>query len=366
MKRLKVIISGGGTGGHIFPALALAKAIERQERNVDFLFVGAKDRMEMEKVPNEGYNIIGLWISGLQRGFDKRNLLFPFKLLHSIWKARRIVKNFKPDLVIGTGGYASAPLIYVAAKRGIPSLIQEQNSYPGITNRVLARYVRKICVAYDDMDRFFPLDKIIVTGNPIREDIVGSENKRGDGQQLFEVDKSKPTVLVIGGSLGALTINNAIAQNIYKLKDIGINLIWQTGFSYQSKVKEIITDVNLDCIKVYTFIKEMDKAYAAADIIISRAGAIAIAELCCIGKPIILVPSPNVAENHQYKNAQSLVNKNAALIVEDKQANCKLVDKLIELLNDKDLQVSLSSSIKKIAVKDAADRIAIAALDLIK
>ena len=204
MKRLKVIISGGGTGGHIFPALALAKAIERQERNVDFLFVGAKDRMEMEKVPNEGYNIIGLWISGLQRGFDKRNLLFPFKVLHSIWKARRILKNFKPDLVIGTGGYASAPLIYVAAKRGIPSLIQEQNSYPGITNRVLARYVRKICVAYDDMDRFFPLDKIIVTGNPIREDIVGSENKRGDGQQLFEVDKSKPTVLVIGGSLGCL------------------------------------------------------------------------------------------------------------------------------------------------------------------
>ena len=366
MKRLKVIISGGGTGGHIFPALALAKAIERQERNVDFLFVGAKDRMEMEKVPNEGYNIIGLWISGLQRGFDKRNLLFPFKVLHSIWKARRIIKNFKPDLVIGTGGYASAPLIYVAAKRGIPSLIQEQNSYPGITNRILARYVRKICVAYDDMDRFFPLEKMIVTGNPIREDIIGSEKKREDGQQLFEVDKSKPTVLVIGGSLGALTINNAIAQNIYKLKDIGINLIWQTGISYENQAQRCIADLNIRGMNAYTFIKDMDKAYATADVIISRAGAISISELCCVGKPLILIPSPNVAENHQYKNAQSLVNKNAALLVEDDKANCKLVITLEELLQDNDLRSCLSSNIKKIAVTDAADRIAKIALDLVK
>jgi UDP-N-acetylglucosamine--N-acetylmuramyl-(pentapeptide) pyrophosphoryl-undecaprenol N-acetylglucosamine transferase len=366
MKKLKVIISGGGTGGHIYPALAIAKAIEKQVSNVEFLFVGAKDRMEMEKVPNEGYKIIGLWVSGLQRGLDKRNLLFPFKVLHSIWNAKKIIKAFKPDLAIGTGGYASAPLLYVAAKNGIPSLIQEQNSYPGITNRILARYVHKICVAYEKMDKFFPLEKIMLTGNPIRKDILDFENKSEEGQELFEIDESKPTILVIGGSLGALTINNAIAENIQKFKDMGINLIWQTGISYQHKAQEFINDINVKGINAYTFIKEMDKAYAAADVIISRAGAIAISELCCIGKPIILVPSPNVAENHQYKNAQSLVNKNASLIVEDAKASRKLVDTLKELLKNEGLKVSLSSNIKKIAVTDAADRIAKIALDLVK
>ncbi|MDA0889577.1 MAG: undecaprenyldiphospho-muramoylpentapeptide beta-N-acetylglucosaminyltransferase [Bacteroidetes bacterium] len=366
MKKLKVVISGGGTGGHIFPALAIAKAIEKQVSDVEFLFVGAEDRMEMEKVPNEGYTIIGLWISGLQRGLDKRNLLFPFKVAHSILKAKKIIKDFKPDLAIGTGGYASAPLLYVAAKRGIPSLIQEQNSYPGITNKILAKYVQKICVAYDKMERFFPSEKLMFTGNPIREDILDFENKRQEGQKLFEIDTSKPTVLVVGGSLGALAINNAIADNIHKLKDIGVNLIWQTGISYQHKARGFITDVNIKGINAYTFIKEMDKAYAAADVIISRAGAIAISELCCVGKPIILIPSPNVAENHQYKNAQSLVNKNAALLVEDAQANCKLVDILKGLLENEDLKASLSSNIKKIAVTDAADRIAKIALDLVK
>jgi UDP-N-acetylglucosamine--N-acetylmuramyl-(pentapeptide) pyrophosphoryl-undecaprenol N-acetylglucosamine transferase len=366
MKKLKVIISGGGTGGHLFPALALAKAIEKKVQDVDFLFVGAENRMEMEKVPNAGYNIIGLWISGLQRGLYKKNILFLFKLLHSIFKAKKIVKDFKPDLAIGTGGYASAPLIYVAAKRGIPSLIQEQNSFPGITNKILAKYVQKICVAYDKMERFFPSEKMVVTGNPIREDILSFKNKREEALNLFEIDSSKLTVLVVGGSLGALTINNAISENIQKLKDIGINLIWQTGIAYQNKAKEFITEVNSSYIKAYAFIKEMDKAYAAADVIISRAGAIAISELCCVGKPIILVPSPNVAENHQYKNAQSLVNKNAALIVEDTHANCKLVSTLLELLKDEDLKCSLSSNIKKIAVTDAADRIAKIALDLVK
>ena len=366
MKKLKVVISGGGTGGHIFPALAIAKAIEKQVNDIEFLFVGAKDRMEMEKVPNEGYKIIGLWISGLQRGLDKRNLSFPFRLLHSIWKAKKIIKDFKPDLAIGTGGYASAPLLYIAAKRGIPSLIQEQNSYPGITNKILAKYVQKICVAYDKMERFFPIEKMIVTGNPIREDILGFENKKSAGKKLFEIDESKPTVLVVGGSLGALTINNVIAENIQRLKGIGVNLIWQTGVSYQHKAQEFITDVNVTGINAYTFIKEMDKAYADADVIISRAGAIAISELCCVGKPIILVPSPNVAENHQYKNAQSLVNKNAALLVEDAQANRKLVDTLEELLENEDLQASLSNNIKKIAITDAADRIAKIALDLVK
>ena len=366
MKKLKVIISGGGTGGHIFPAIAIAKAIERKVNDVEFLFVGAEDRMEMEKVPNSGYKIIGLWISGLQRKLDKRNLLFPFKVLHSIWKAKKIVREFKPDLAIGTGGYASAPLLYAAAKKGVPAVIQEQNSYPGITNKILAKYVQKICVAYDNMERFFPLDKMIITGNPIREDILGFDAQKEKAQIKFELDKTKPTVLVVGGSLGALTINNAIAENLQQIKDMNVNLIWQTGVSYQHKSQQYITDVNVKGINAFTFIKEMDLAYAAADIIISRAGAIAISELCCVGKPIILVPSPNVAENHQYKNAQSLVNKNAALLVEDARANRKLVNTLKDLIENKDLKDSLSSNIKKIAVTDAADRIAKIALDLVK
>ncbi len=366
MKNLKVIISGGGTGGHIFPALAIAKAIEIEVCDVEFLFVGAKDRMEMEKVPNEGYAIIGLWISGLQRGLDKRNLLFPFKLLHSIWKAKKIIIDFKPDLAIGTGGYASAPLLYVAAKRGIPSIIQEQNSYPGITNKFLAKYVHKICVAYDKMERFFPIEKMIVTGNPIRVGISCFESKKSIAVKLFKIDESKPTVLVVGGSLGALTINNTISDNIKKFKCMGVNLIWQTGVAYHNKAKDVVAGVNVKGINSYPFIKEMDKAYSIADVIVSRAGAIAISELCCVGKPIILVPSPNVAENHQYKNAQSLVNKNAALLVEDAQANCKLVKTLTELLKDENLKASLSSNIKKIAVIDAAERIAKIALALVK
>ena len=366
MRKLKVIISGGGTGGHIFPALAIARAIEKKAVDVEFLFVGAEDRMEMEKIPNEGYKIIGLWISGLQRKIDKRNLLFPFKLLHSICKAKRIIKDFKPDLVIGTGGYASAPLLYVASRNNIPTLIQEQNSYPGITNKILGRYVCKICVAYDRMERFFPSEKIIVTGNPIREDVLGFENKKEASRQLFKIDISRPTVLVVGGSLGALTINNAIADNIKMISNIGINLIWQTGISYQHKSQKFITDINKKGINAYTFIEEMANAYAAADVIVSRAGAIAISELCCVGKPIILVPSPNVAENHQYKNAQYLVNKNAALLVEDDQANRKLVCAIKELIKNESLQSSLSSNIKKLAVIDAADRIAKIALDLVK
>ena len=366
MKKLKVIISGGGTGGHIFPAIAIARAIEKQIKDVEFLFVGAEDRMEMEKVPSAGYKIIGLWISGLQRKLDKRNFTFPFKVIHSIWKSKKIVKEFKPDLVIGTGGYASAPLIYVAAKRGVPSLIQEQNSYPGITNKILAKYVHRICVAYDKMERFFPSEKLIITGNPIREDILDFDTHKEKAQKQFEIDKTKQTVLVVGGSLGALTINNAIAENIHRIKDLGVNLIWQTGTSFQNKAQQYITDVNVKGINAYTFIKEMDLAYAAADIIISRAGAIAISELCCVSKPIILVPSPNVAENHQFKNAQSLVNKNAAILVEDANANCKLVDTLEDLIKNENLKISLSSKIKKIAVTDAAEKIAKIALDLIK
>ncbi|MDC0249348.1 undecaprenyldiphospho-muramoylpentapeptide beta-N-acetylglucosaminyltransferase [Flavobacteriales bacterium] len=366
MEKLKIIISGGGTGGHIFPALAIAKAIEKKVENVDFLFVGAEDRMEMDKVPAAGYKIIGLWISGLQRNLSSRNLLFPIKVISSVLKAGKIIKQFKPDLAIGTGGYASGPLLFAAARKGVPSLIQEQNSYPGITNKILEKYVQKVCVAYDNMERFFGNKKLILTGNPIREDILDFDTKTEAGRKLFNIDSTKPTVLVVGGSLGARTINNAIARDIHAFAKADVNLIWQTGISFQNKSKIIIEDVNVSGIQAYTFIKDMDLAYAAADIIVSRAGAIAISELCCVGKPIILVPSPNVSENHQYKNAQSLVNKNAALLVEDKNANRKLVNTLMELVGDNILQGVLGSNIKKIAVKDAADKIAEIALSLIK
>ena len=366
MRKIRIIISGGGTGGHVFPALAIAQAIEKQVSHVEFLFVGANNRMEMEKVPNAGYNIIGLWINGLQRGLDKRNLLFPFKLLHSLWKSKRIIRKFDPDLVIGTGGYASGPLIFIAAKAGIPSLIQEQNSYPGITNKILAKYVNKICVAYDKMERFFPLRKIIFTGNPIRKDILGFEQKKQDAQKLFNLDRSRQTILVVGGSLGALTINKAISKGLKKINSMNLNLIWQTGSSYESEAHKSIQSMNIKGIKAYTFIENMDKAYAAADVIVSRAGAIAISELCCIGKPIILVPSPNVAENHQYKNAQSLVNKKAALLVEDAQVNRKLVSTLELLLKDQSLRENLINNIKKIAVTDAAEKIARIGMDLVK
>ena len=366
MKKFKVIISGGGTGGHIFPALAIAKAIEKKVDKVEFLFVGAEDRMEMEKIPAAGYKIVGLWISGLQRNLSKRNLLFPFKLISSLLKARKIIKQFKPDLAIGTGGYASGPLLFAAANKGVPSLIQEQNSYPGITNKILAKYVQKICVAYDNMERFFGDEKLIITGNPIRDDILSFDTKVKAGKKLFNIDVSKPTVLVVGGSLGAYTINNAIASNLSDFKTANVNLIWQTGISFQDQAKELTRQVSVNGIQAHTFIKEMDLAYAIADVIVSRAGAIAISELCCVGKPIILIPSPNVSENHQYKNAQSLVNKNAALLVKDSDASRKLVYKVLGLLKDNIKQKELSNNIKKLAVKNAADRIAEIALSLIK
>ena len=366
MKKFKVIISGGGTGGHIFPALAIAKAIEKKVDKVEFLFVGAEDRMEMEKIPAAGYKIVGLWISGLQRNLSKRNLLFPFKLISSLLKARKIIKQFKPDLAIGTGGYASGPLLFAAANKGVPSLIQEQNSYPGITNKILAKYVQKICVAYDNMERFFGDEKLIITGNPIRDDILSFDTKVKAGKKLFNIDVSKPTVLVVGGSLGAYTINNAIASNLSDFKTANVNLIWQTGISFQDQAKELTRQVSVNGIQAHTFIKEMDLAYAIADVIVSRAGAIAISELCCVGKPVILIPSPNVSENHQYKNAQSLVNKNAALLVKDSDASRKLVYKVLELLKDTIKQKELSNNIKKLAVKNAADRIAEIALSLIK
>lgn len=366
MKRLKVIISGGGTGGHIFPAIAIAKSLEKKVKDIELLFVGAKDRMEMQKVPEGGYKIKGLWISGFQRSFSRRNLLFPFKLISSVIKSRSIIRKFQPDLVIGTGGFASGPLLYVACKKGIPSVIQEQNSYPGITNKLLSKHTDTVCVAYDKMERFFPPDKIVYTGNPIRESILNFKNKREEGKQLFKLDNNNITVLVVGGSLGARTINESIANNLSEFKNNNLNLIWQTGTSFKNQSKELVNKLNVEGINSHVFIKEMDKAYAAADIIISRAGAIAISELCFVGKPLILVPSPNVAEDHQTQNAQSLVNKCSALMVKDVDSRRKLVVELVSLSTNKSLQEELSSNIQKLAVTNAAERIADLSLKLVK
>jgi UDP-N-acetylglucosamine--N-acetylmuramyl-(pentapeptide) pyrophosphoryl-undecaprenol N-acetylglucosamine transferase len=366
MQQFKVIISGGGTGGHIFPALAIAKALEKKVSNIEILFVGATGKMEMSKIPAEGYKIKGLWISGLQRRITIKNLYFPFKVISSLLKARRIIKKFKPDIAIGTGGYASGPLLYVAAKKNIPTLVQEQNSYPGITNKVLSKVVDKVCVAYDNMEQFFPKNKIIFTGNPIRQDVLEFASKKQLGISHFNLEENKKTVLVIGGSLGARTINEAIDENISFFVENNLNLIWQTGISYQKKAEKSVKEKAVKGINVYTFIKEMDKAYGAADIIISRAGAIAISELCCIAKPTILIPSPNVSEDHQTKNAQAVVNKKAALLVKDNEADSKLVNCLRELIEDARLQDELAKNIKNLAVMDAADKIANEALILSK
>lgn len=366
MKQFRVIISGGGTGGHIFPALAIAKALEKKVSNIEILFVGAIGKMEMSKIPAEGYKIKGLWISGLQRRITIKNLYFPFKVISSLLKARRIIKKFKPDIAIGTGGYASGPLLYVAAKKNIPTLVQEQNSYPGITNKVLSKVVDKVCVAYDNMEQFFPKNKIIFTGNPIRQDVLEFASKKQLGISHFNLEENKKTVLVIGGSLGARTINEAIDENISFFVENNLNLIWQTGISYQKKAEKSVKEKAVKGINAYTFIKEMDKAYGAADIIISRAGAIAISELCCIAKPTILIPSPNVSEDHQTKNAQAVVNKKAALLVKDNEAGSKLVNCLRELYDDTVMQKELIRNIKNLAVMDAADKIANEALILSK
>lgn len=366
MQQLKVIISGGGTGGHIFPAVAIAKALEKKVSDIEILFVGAKGRMEMTKIPAEGYAIEGLWISGLQRSLSVSNLSFPFKLISSMYKANRIIKKFQPDIAIGTGGYASGPLLYMAAKNNIPTLVQEQNSYPGITNKILSKVVDKVCVAYDNMERFFPKQKIIFTGNPIRQDVLEFASKKQSALDHFYLDKNKKTVLVIGGSLGARTINQQIDKNIDFFAANNLNLIWQTGISYKEKGEARVKEKSEKGINAYAFIKEMDLAFAAADIIISRAGAIAVSELCHIGKPCILVPSPNVAEDHQTKNAQAVVNKSAALLVKDKEADSKLVNCLNALCDDENLQEELAKNIKQLAVSDAAETIADKALKLSK
>lgn len=320
----------------------------------EILFVGALGRMEMEKIPAAGYKIIGLDIRGFQRKISLSNLSFPFKVISSLTKAKKIIKEFNPDAAVGVGGYASGPLLWAATSSNIPSVIQEQNSFPGITNRMLAKRVQKICVAYEGMENFFPAKNIIMTGNPVRQDIAKTAGKEIRAMEFFGLDRNKKTLLIIGGSLGARTINESIAAGIEKLNTAGIQLIWQTGKSYYEKAKAF-TSAN---VKVYDFIKEMDLAYAAADAVISRAGALSVSELCLVGKPVIFVPSPNVTADHQAKNAMTLVEKKAALIVRDIEAKEKLVDEALLLVKDETKSKALSQNISALAKKDSAKKIA--------
>lgn len=365
MKSLNIIVSGGGTGGHIFPAIAIANAIKSIRPDTNFLFVGAEGKMEMEKVPAAGYNIKGLWISGIQRKLTLSNLSFPFKLIRSIINAKKILKEFKPDAAIGTGGFASGPMLQVAAKKGIVTLIQEQNSYPGITNKILSKKVDKICVAYNGMEKFFPKDKIIFTGNPVRQDILKLEGKRNRGLEFFGIDTNKKTILIIGGSLGARTINESILASIDSFAKNNIQVIWQTGKAFFEISKKATEQYASQGIKSFDFIQKMDYAYAVADIVISRAGASSISELCLVKKPCILVPSPNVAEDHQTKNAMALVNYGAAILVKDSEAKNELCDKTISLINNESECDKLSNNIAKLGMPDAAIVIANEVLRLI-
>jgi UDP-N-acetylglucosamine--N-acetylmuramyl-(pentapeptide) pyrophosphoryl-undecaprenol N-acetylglucosamine transferase len=355
---IRVILSGGGTGGHIFPAVAIANAIKEAAPSADILFVGAQGRMEMEKVPAAGYPIEGLWISGLQRRLTVDNLMFPFKVISSLYNARKIIKSFKPDVVIGTGGYASGPTLRMASWLGIPTLIQEQNSFPGITNKMLASKANIICVAYEGMDKFFPISKIRLTGNPVRHDIEFNNNRKSEALKLFNLKEEKITLLVVGGSLGARTLNQSIHAGLRILATDNIQLIWQTGKAYADQAANAVGEFEGKGIITLPFIKEMDKAYSAADIVVSRAGAIAISELCILGKPSILVPSPNVAEDHQTKNALALSTRGAAIMVRDSEAPATLISTITALASNETEQKNLSTNIISMAMRNSAHLIA--------
>lgn len=355
---IRVILSGGGTGGHIFPAVAIANAIKSAAPAAEILFVGAKGRMEMEKVPAAGYPIEGLWISGLQRRLTAGNLMFPFKVVSSLYKARKIIRSFNPDVVIGTGGYASGPTLRMASWLGIPTLIQEQNSFPGITNKMLASKAGIICVAYEGMEKFFPASKIRLTGNPVRSDIEFNTNSRAAALTHFNLSDNEITLLVVGGSLGARTINHSIHAGLRILSSANIQLIWQTGKLYATMAAKAVSEYNKKGIITMPFIKEMDLAYAVADIVVSRAGAIAISELCITAKPSILVPSPNVAEDHQTKNALALSTRNAAILVPDSEAPLNLISTITALASDLVEQKKLSTNISSMAMRNSAGQIA--------
>jgi UDP-N-acetylglucosamine--N-acetylmuramyl-(pentapeptide) pyrophosphoryl-undecaprenol N-acetylglucosamine transferase len=354
----RIIISGGGTGGHIFPAIAIANALKKLDPATEILFVGANGRMEMEKVPAAGYKIIGLNISGIKRGSLLKNFLLPFKMFFSVQKSREIIADFKPDAVVGVGGYASGPLLYAAAKMNIPYLIQEQNSFAGITNKWLGKKARKICVAFDGMERFFPADRIVKTGNPIRKESVSITGKRFSAAELLKLSPHKKTILVTGGSLGARTLNQSVLNGLNQLLSEDVQLIWQTGKFYYTSIINQLGENYHPNVRIMEFLNRMDLGYAAADIIISRAGAGTIAELCVIKKPVILVPSPNVAEDHQTKNAMALVMKNAAVLISDQDAPDQLIKRALELLNNEAEQKILSDHIGEMALPYADEVIA--------
>ena len=365
MNPLRVIISGGGTGGHIFPAIAIADALKEKYNKIEILFVGALGRMEMEKVPAAGYKIVGLDIRGFQRRLTLSHFVTLFKAILSLRKAKQIIKEFNPDVVVGVGGYASGPVLRKAAAFGIPTLIQEQNSYPGITNRILARRVNKICVAYERMEKYFPKDKIRITGNPVRQDVANLEGKKQIALEFFGLDANKKTVLVIGGSLGARTINESILKSLEELVANNIKLVWQTGQAFYKKAQQAVKNLE-GKIKVVDFITKMDYSYAVADVVVSRAGAISISELCLVKKPSILIPSPNVAEDHQTKNAMMLVNHTAAILIKDAEAKEKLCTTLLDLMKDESKRNKLGNNIAQLGIKNSADLIAEEIFSLVK
>ena len=351
---VNILISGGGTGGHIYPAIAIANELKKRNSKANFLFVGARGRMEMEKVPQAGYPIQGLWITGIQRKLTLKNLMFPFKLMSSLYKANKIIKRFKPNVVIGTGGFASGPTLHMATKKGIPTLVQEQNSYPGITNKLLGKKASTICVAYDGLERFFPIDKIVKTGNPVRQDLLEITHKRIEAQKLYKLSPTQKTLLVLGGSLGARAINQLIEREINWLVEKKVQVIWQTGKFYFDEYKQF---EKLKGVQTFEFISTMDLAYAAADIIISRAGASSISELCIVGKPVIFIPSPNVAEDHQTKNAMAVKTKNAAILIKENELS-NFKKQFESLLQSQEKQDELGKNIKLLALPNATVHIA--------
>ena len=363
MKALKFILSGGGTGGHIYPAIAIANELKSRFPDAEFLFVGAKDKMEMQKVPQAGYPINGLWIAGLQRRFTFDNSLFPLKLLSSLFRSRTIIRNFKPNVVIGTGGFASGPLLQMANSMNIPTVIQEQNSYPGITNKLLSKKAHKICVAYENLERFFPAAKIVFTGNPVRQDLLDVENKRQEGISYFKLDANKKTLLILGGSLGARRLNQLIAKELDFLLASGVQVFWQCGKLYFDEYQHFNANEN---VQVVAFIDRMDLVYAASDFVISRAGASSVSELCLVGKPTIFIPSPNVAEDHQTKNAKAIVDKNGAILLRESELDEKFETVFTDLIYNEKLQSELSESIKKLGKPNATKDIVEEIIKLIK
>lgn len=349
MTKYKFILSGGGTGGHIYPAIAIANELKLQFPDAEFLFVGARDKMEMQKVPQAGYEIKGLWIAGLQRKLTLQNMMFPLKLASSLLESRRIIKKFKPNVVIGTGGFASGPLLQAAGSAGIPTVVQEQNSFPGITNKLLSKKANKICVAYQNLERFFPKEKIVLTGNPVRQDLIDIESKRDEAIAFYGLDPNKKTVLVLGGSLGARRINQLIEKELQNFLSQDVQIIWQCGKLYFEDYKKY----NQPNVKVVDFIERMDFVYAASDVIISRAGASSVSELCIVGKPVIFIPSPNVAEDHQTKNAQAIVDAKGAILLKESELESQFSIVFEALLKDQGKQKQLSDNIKKLAMPNA-------------